>query len=149
MHYSRTLNVAASVSKLFITLDMFSLSSHFTKDCFGPDSTRSFFCRLTASTVEHYPITLREDLAQSPQSSRVRYRKSDQLLFLKQLKNSSWSKTVSHGRLGLGQVNNRADLNNWFIGEIWTSSGWLEKTWWKRIFKAKTVKSAGNLNFNQ
>ena len=40
------------------------LSSHFTKDCFSPDSTRE-----PTSTVEHYPIPSGEDLARSPQSS--------------------------------------------------------------------------------
>ena len=59
---------------LFSIMPSFILSGHITNDCFGPDSTRSFLERL--------------------RPPRVGYRKSDRLLFLNMLKNSSRSKTV-------------------------------------------------------
>ena len=80
------------------------LSGHFTKACFGPDSTRSFvwsighiFCENSqepASTVEPYPIPLGEDLARSPQSSEGF---------------STWLKTVADHLFEAIQDDNRAD----------------------------------------
>ena len=58
---------------------------------------RPHFCkhnREPASTVEYYPISSGEDLARSPQSSKGRIPKSDRLLFLNMLKNSSRSNTI-------------------------------------------------------
>ena len=80
------------------------LSGHFTKDCFGPDSTRSFFwsigrifakivgnLRALSSTTLYLRGKIWRDRLSPP---RVGYRKSDRLLFLNMLKNSSRSKTV-------------------------------------------------------
>ena len=76
----------------------------FTKDCFGPDSTRSFFWsigRIFAKIVGNLralsrtSIYLRGKIWRDRLSPpRVGYRKGDRLLFLNMLKNSSRSKTV-------------------------------------------------------
>ena len=81
-----------------------SWSGHFTKDCFGPDSTRSFFWsigRIFAKIVGNLralsstTLYLRGKIWRARLSPpRVGYRKSDRLLFLNMLKNSSRSKTV-------------------------------------------------------
>ena len=95
---------AFAISKQMLESDSL-ISGHFTKDCFGPDSTRSFFwsigrifakivgnLRALSSTTLYLRGKIWRDRLSPP---RVRYRKSDRLLFLNILKNSSQSKTVS------------------------------------------------------
>ena len=80
------------------------LYPHFTKDFFGPDSTRSMFsvdrphiCKtignLRAITGNH-PGWSGKVWRNRHSPTRVGYRKSDRLLFLNMFKNSSRSKPV-------------------------------------------------------
>ena len=104
------MNSRVSVQSLYTILALMlffrrsGISGHFTKDYFGPDSTRSFFLsigrifakivrnlRALSSTTLYIRGKIWRDRLSPP---RVGYRKSDRLVFLNMLKNSSLSKTV-------------------------------------------------------